>query len=122
MNFQQIFKKMLVKNTGVPARDSEAKGDKVARISGTLNPPMANGKIRFPDDVDGSTRHDQMAEMVREVIEFPGETMDFLDAFEHLYRNVSTDRAYAIGAGDVISRARHAIRGGGSNWIKTRWD
>lgn len=122
VNFQQIFRRLLIKETAVPARDSAAIGDKIARITGTLNPPMANGKILYPDDTDTDTRKDQMAEAVREVIEFPGETMDFTDALEHAYRNVATDRAYAQSAGDVISRAKQAARGRGSTWINTRWD
>ena len=120
--FSAIYARLLAKK-GIPARPSPARGDKLQRISGTLNPQMANHKIRYPDNAASGVRVDQMADMITEQTEFPGETMDFLDALEHLVRNVDTNVVYSAPSGDVIRNARRKLKGKRrTGWLKTKWD
>ncbi len=121
VNFSAIYRAILVRETSLPCRPSAAKGDKQARITGTLNPPMSNHKFKFPDEPG---QDDGMREAIREVVEYPGERLDFLDAMEHMYRNVSNNPAYAKPSGNLIRRVGRAVGLGGSEWIHTagNWD
>lgn len=122
VNFSGIYSRLLSKK-GIPARPSPAKGDKMQRLTGTLNPQMANHKIRYPDNAASDDRVDQMAVMIAEHIEFPGETMDFIDGLEHLVRNVDTNVVAAAPSGDVIKNARRKLKGTRrGSWLKTKWD
>lgn len=112
VNFSKIYGDLLRKRTACPAKASKAQGDKVQRIVGTLNPEMENGKIYFPEEGGGPG----MAEIIRELVEFPGDTLDCADALEHLVRNVNESPVFAVSSGKLISNARRQ-HGTGGNWI-----
>jgi len=119
ISFGTIYRAMLIGEGPIPIRPSPAKGDKQARITGTLNPPMSNHKIKFPDEPG---QDDGMRECIREFMEYPGETLDLCDAAEHMYRNIMTNPVYAVPASkNVVQNAKSWMQRG-SDWIHRNWD
>jgi hypothetical protein len=125
--FSKIFVTLFRKETAVPVEGSPAQGDKIQRIVGTLNPPMANRKIHIPDPsmlppydplVEDAAR-EGMACLIQEITDFPGETKDLLDGLEHAVRNTDTSPVFAVAGDSLISAARRS-RSQGSHWIAGR--
>lgn len=113
VNFSKIYGDLLRRNTGCPAKASAAQGDKVQRIAGTLNPEMENGKLFFLEV--------GMEEIIREIAEFPGDTMDIPDALEHVVRNVNTSPVFAAANSGRVINGRRMVGGGGS-WVNPNYN
>jgi predicted phage terminase large subunit-like protein len=103
----------LLRRRGVPAIGSQAKGDKIQRIIGTLNPEMAAHRVKLLEE--------GMEGLVREIEDFPGETLDCVDALEHLVRNAATSRVYATGGDRLIRNVREHVRSGNGRGIVSDW-
>jgi hypothetical protein len=134
VTFSNVFQKMLTRETPVPARGVPAKGDKVERIVGTLNPPLSSGKLKFMDKGDPDVlaklahlRHlltDQTEDAIEEIVQFIGETLDIVDALAIAYQNAMTSRAFVSASGPKVGGSvRDLVRGmtTGEDWINTEY-
>lgn len=113
--FGAAYQKMLNKR-GIPALPSDAVGDKMRRIVGTLNPYMSTHMVYILSASDQADN--QVAEGWVELQDFPGDTIDIADAMEHLIRNVNSDPVFAATPPKktLISHVQHHT-GQRARWI-----
>lgn len=119
----------LLRAKGVPCIGVPAEGEKISRISGTLNPDMTNGKLLFPEalpaEVGGTASlvgGPEMADCIAELEEFVGDTVDFADALAILVAQVQKSPVYAAAArtNKLIRNVRGAAQGRG--WLRSSYE